>query len=110
MKVVISKKVTEDLVNKFSEILGYDTEVIYMERCTPMEAEAKSIDIVLAGKNSVDKTWMYGVCYKRPANVTNDQITAMVIALGVSDGRWASLEGVWRGYVEEVRKTVKGKL
>ena len=102
MKVAINKEVTKDLVDKFSEILGCDTEVVYMKYCTPVDAELKGIDIVLTGKQG--KELMYGELFKRPEGVTNDQIAAMVAALGVKDGSWANLEDVWRNYIEILRK------
>ena len=102
MKVAINKKVTKDLVDKISEILGCETEAVYMQYCTPVDAELKKIDIVLTCKQG--EKLEYGALFTRPTNVTNDQITAMVVALGVSSGRWTNLENVWRTYVETFRK------
>ena len=100
MNVAINKKVTKDLADKFSEILGCETEVVYMKYCTPVDAELKGIDIVLTSKQGDDS--VYGGLFKRPADVADDQITAMVVALGVKDGRWANLEAVWKTYVNEI--------
>lgn len=113
MKVAINKEVTRDLIDRFSEILGCDTEVIYKRYCTPTDAEIEGFNIVLMSKQSdypyasKQSNYPYGALFKRPANVTDDQIAAMVLVLGVESSKWADLTKVWGTYVCKIKQIIE---
>lgn len=100
MRVIIDITPTKEQSDKISEILGCEVELIYKRPCIPLEALIA--DIVIRADT---KDLPYGGLFKRPLDVTNEQITAIVNALTGQDA-WSDFTAVWEDYIAELNRVI----